>query len=765
MNDQWLVEQAIAFSAEHGVPVFPCRQDKSPTPPHGFKDASDDPERIKALFSHPEAAFVAVPTGEVTGIAVLDIDIKKSEDRASGFDWLDANRHLVPETRQVQTPSGGLHYYFRHVEGLRCSQSRIGDGIDVRAVGGLIIVAGFGYDLLKNIPFTELPPFPDEVIAQLGNQSAKESYTASRKHDLSQIDRPRNWHEPVRDWVGALVNGSNNRQRLLELAPLLTTPGNTKEQTERELAAFYDGAVEKGWAPQSAGGFPPLQFPLPRADPLPQLPDRCAPPSLRPWLKDVAHRMDVPFDYLAAASLVAASSIVGRRAAVRPKVNDPWEEHSNLWGLVIAQPGELKSPSIATALKPIEALERRERKKWKQAEIEFRKKATVLKEREAVAKSQLKDAIKKADGSDTLAEKALEDITAKLAGIEDRLAKGGRRLICNDATTEKLAELCQANPYGLMLSRDEISGWFEILGRAGREGDRQFFLEAWSGAGGHSYDRIGRGALYIPHVCLSLFGTIQPGKLNNLIDSASKDGDGADGLLQRFQILLFPDARGPRAFVDEPADTVAKEAYEAVFRDLADLKWQSLCSLEKGIPIDGPEDSSYYFFHFDEAAQVRATEWLKDLELQIDPIPAPTFKSHMAKYRGLMPRIALTYFLIEASVGSISEQQIPLEAVEFAIEWCKHLEAHAKKLWAPSIDPAMLPSAKLAEKVLSGKVVDGMEVSAIQQKKWSKLTTTDQVDLAVSQLEEWGWLKRFTRDTGGRPSPCVRINPGLPVGN
>ena len=130
-----------------------------------------------------------------------------------------------------------------------------------------------------------------------------------------------------------------------------------------------------------------------------------------------------------------------------------------------------------------------------------------------------------------------------------------------------------------------------------------------------------------------------------------------------------------------------------------------------------------------------------------------------------MPRIALTFFLIEASAGSITEQQIPLEAVEFAIEWCQHLEAHAQKLWAPSINPAMGPSTKLAEKVLGGKVVDGMEISAVQQKKWSKLTSTDQVDLAVSQLEEWGWLKRFTRDTGGRPSPCVRINPGLPVDN
>ena len=93
--------------------------------------------------------------------------------------------------------------------------------------------------------------------------------------------------------------------------------------------------------------------------------------------------------------------------------------------------------------------------------------------------------------------------------------------------------------------------------------------------------------------------------------------------------------------------------------------------LEKGLPVDGIEDSSYYFFHFDEAAQARAIEWFKELELQIDSIAAPAFKSHIAKFRGLMPRIALTFFLIEASAGSITEQQIPLEAVEFAIEWCQ----------------------------------------------------------------------------------------------
>ena len=166
------------------------------------------------------------------------------------------------------------------------------------------------------------------------------------------------------------------------------------------------------------------------------------------------------------------------------------------------------------------------------------------------------------------------------------------------------AELCAANPYGLMLSRDEISGWFETLTRAGKEGDREFFLEAWSGDGEHSYDRIGRGCLYIPHVCLSLFGTIQPGKLDSLIHSAGQDGKGADGLLQRFQILLYPDRRGPRSYVDEPADKDAQIAYNAVYKKLANDEWKSICTFQAGIPIAGPDESSFHYFHFDDEAFV-----------------------------------------------------------------------------------------------------------------------------------------------------------------
>ncbi len=69
------------------------------------------------------------------------------------------------------------------------------------------------------------------------------------------------------------MNGSNNRQRLLELAPLLTTTGYTVEQTEGELAAFYDGAVQKGFGPDTSNEYKSQQFELKNFEQLLELED------------------------------------------------------------------------------------------------------------------------------------------------------------------------------------------------------------------------------------------------------------------------------------------------------------------------------------------------------------------------------------------------------------------------------------------------------------------------------------------------------------
>jgi len=129
------------------------------------------------------------------------------------------------------------------------------------------------------------------------------------------------------------------------------------------------------------------------------------------------------------------------------------------------------------------------------------------------------------------------ELTAKRAELK-AVATTERRFHTNDVTVEKLGELLRDNPHGMLVLRDELAGWLRALDKTGREGDREFFLEGWNGTGSYTVDRIGRGTIHIPSLTLSLFGGIQPGKLQALVASAIHGGCGDDGLLQRFQLTV-----------------------------------------------------------------------------------------------------------------------------------------------------------------------------------------------------------------------------------
>ncbi len=55
-----------------------------------------------------------------------------------------------------------------------------------------------------------------------------------------------------------------------------------------------------------------------------------------------------------------------------------------------------------------------------------------------------------------------------------------RRLIVNDSTFEALHQTLSENPAGILVIRDEFTGWWSTLDRAGREGERAFCLQAWN---------------------------------------------------------------------------------------------------------------------------------------------------------------------------------------------------------------------------------------------------------------------------------------------
>jgi len=153
-----LLDAALAYAAAE-YPIFPCAPDKSPYTKHGFKDATTDPEQIKKWWTEFPHAMIGMPTGEESGVAVLDLDVKKGKDGFKAVpDW---------ETRSpviARTMSGGAHLYFKYDEHIVSSTDRIAKGVDTQGKGKYVIVPpSEGYRWHGSNDLNHLPNWPDDM--------------------------------------------------------------------------------------------------------------------------------------------------------------------------------------------------------------------------------------------------------------------------------------------------------------------------------------------------------------------------------------------------------------------------------------------------------------------------------------------------------------------------------------------------------------------------------------------------------------------------
>jgi putative DNA primase/helicase len=236
---------------------------------------------------------------------------------------------------------------------------------------------------------------------------------------------------------------------------------------------------------------------------VPSLPAAMIPEALRPWLVDIAERASMPLEMPAIPAIVGLGAVVGRRIGIRPGRYDDFLVVPNLWGALVLRPGSMKTSAIAEGLKPLHRLAATARDRYAD-ELD---RVGARAERIKAEADALKEAMKKVAGGKEAGD--LDDLerryATKMAELRDS-AVTERRYLTNDPTVEKLGELLRQNPRGLLVSRDELAGWLKTLEKTGREGDREFYLEAWNGDGSYTFDRIGRGTLHIPAVTVSIVG-------------------------------------------------------------------------------------------------------------------------------------------------------------------------------------------------------------------------------------------------------------------
>jgi hypothetical protein len=272
-------------------------------------------------------------------------------------------------------------------------------------------------------------------------------------------------------------------------------------------------------------------------------PTDALPDPLRALVEEGAAAIGCDPSFIALPALVVVAAVIGNTRTILLKKG--WAEVCVIWTAIVGESGTHKSPAMDVALAAL----RRHDDEAQAEHAEDRRLYKTARQRYEVEFS----AWKKDGGSGE--------------PPDEPEAPKAKRFIVVDATVEAIARILSENPRGVVLVRDELSGWIKSFDayRGGLGGDAAFYLAA-HGARQHTVDRKGDpSTIHVPRAAVSITGGIQPGTLADCIGKQHAD----DGLLARLLFALPPRtvAKWTTAIVDD----LTRAAFAKVIADLLAL--------------------------------------------------------------------------------------------------------------------------------------------------------------------------------------------------
>jgi hypothetical protein len=256
------------------------------------------------------------------------------------------------------------------------------------------------------------------------------------------------------------------------------------------------------------------------------------------FVAEAAERLSTDATLVGFPILASVAATIGNRRRI--ELWPGWREPPILWMAGVAAPGSMKSPAADAALQFI-------RQRQHEAFVAH---GAAMSAWEA-GKREHDRASRRHDAD---------------AGPPPERPEAERVLV-DDITIESLGPILQANPAGVLVARDELSGWFDFdrysAGKGGGEASR--WLSCY-GAAPLTVDRKLTGTIYVPAAAVSITGTIQPKVLARVVGSRHID----NGLLQRFML-----AAPPRRMKEIPrgdVDFATVEAVRSMFATLAAIR-------------------------------------------------------------------------------------------------------------------------------------------------------------------------------------------------
>lgn len=324
------------------------------------------------------------------------------------------------------------------------------------------------------------------------------------------------------------------------------------------------------------------------------------------WIASCAKQSSAPVDFVALGTLMALSALMANARWVLPW--EGWAEPAVLWGACIGNPSSGKTPALRPVLGILDKLEGELAVSFEDERRHYEADKAAAKVLRDKWESEVEEAVSKGYAT-----------PLPPAGVDVEEPECPRIKV-NDTTIEKLAARLAARPKGLLLFRDELSGWIGNLDKFGA-GDRGFWIEAFNG-GSYAIDRVKHGnkPVRVPRLSVAILGGIQPDRLQ----SALMRGDD-DGLASRF-LMVWPEVGLPV----RPTGSVDLAWAENAIRRLNDLQ---MALDENGNPTPS-------FIPMTDKAADLLDEWRVAAALK-ERSASGLLVSHIGKVPGITARLSL----------------------------------------------------------------------------------------------------------------------------
>ena len=458
----------------------------------------------------------------------------------------------------------------------------------------------------------------------------------------------------------------------------------------------------------------------------PDLPVDCLPPVLSARAFDVAERVSCNPELAVFPGMCAVSFAAGARARVQLLRNDEEFLQPPIFYSFVALPsGTGKSPPRKAMFEPIQDIQNDEEKKFRE-ELEL-----------------WQDRPKKSKGPVP---------TRKVS-------------ITTNVTSEGLIRALARNPQGVLVTPDELAGLLNGANqyKGGRGNDVETLIELYDGSAISSTRKSDEASDYLSATQVNVYGTIQPKILPTLIREENVNS----GLVARFGLAAYP-KEIDRVPVDRRPDVKARDNWQKLLKSLRQA-------------FEGDIENKIVF-RFESDAQPLITEWRRKHLAELKGTSEP-FRAHLAKYQGLLARIALCFHLAkmfplepesrhshydgsEILKWSIPTDPISGETLEEAIRFLDtYLKPHARRLYAVVDNaPGQAMGRRIAAEILlADQALATVTVSEIMRRSRTGMKVDRQITEGFRYLESMGWgsFDEHDQSKSKKPAKRFKVNPRI----